>query len=116
VNEIGDHPEINLAKFGYILDMKVRKGKRENPSMFLTNLLEPYHSKKAGDLKKSFLRNLANLDHVFHEKSIIYVHRNHIFQVEFWRKFASKTNAVNRQSTTHAGRDLEKPYNRILCI
>jgi hypothetical protein len=29
VNEIGDHPENNLAKFGYILDMKVRKGKRE---------------------------------------------------------------------------------------
>jgi hypothetical protein len=35
VNEIGDHPENNLAKFGYILDMKVEK-KKQNPSMFLT--------------------------------------------------------------------------------
>jgi len=35
VNEIGDHPENNLAKFGYIPDMKVEK-ERDNPSMFLT--------------------------------------------------------------------------------
>jgi hypothetical protein len=32
----GDHSENNLAKFGYILDMKVGKKKeRENPSIFL---------------------------------------------------------------------------------
>jgi hypothetical protein len=29
------HPENNLAKFGYIPDMKVEK-ERDNPSMFLT--------------------------------------------------------------------------------
>jgi hypothetical protein len=28
-----DHPENNLAKFGYIIDMKVEK--KQNPSIFL---------------------------------------------------------------------------------
>jgi hypothetical protein len=49
----GDYPENNLAKFGYILDIKVDKRRKQIPSIFLTaywNL-----SLKSGDLKKKFL-------------------------------------------------------------
>jgi hypothetical protein len=35
VAKSGDHPENNLAKFGYILDMKSREKKIQNPSILL---------------------------------------------------------------------------------
>ncbi len=41
----GDHPENNLAKFGYILDMKV--GKKQKPPMFLATYKNLW---KSGDL------------------------------------------------------------------
>jgi hypothetical protein len=34
-SQSGNHPENDLAKFGYILDMKVFFSKKQNPSMFL---------------------------------------------------------------------------------
>jgi len=38
VAKSGDHPENNLAKFGYILHMKVGiLKKNQNPSIFLAN-------------------------------------------------------------------------------
>jgi hypothetical protein len=41
--------------------------------------------------EKKILQNLANLGQFFHEK-ILCAGRNHIFQVEIWRKFASQRN------------------------
>ncbi len=61
----GDYPENNLAKFGYILDMKVGKRIKQNPSIFLATYW--ILTLKSGDLKKKFLWNLANLGHFFHE-------------------------------------------------
>jgi hypothetical protein len=61
----GDYPENNLAKFGYILDMKVGKRIKQNPSIFLATYW--ILSLKSGDLKQKFLWNLANLGHFFHE-------------------------------------------------
>jgi hypothetical protein len=49
----GDYPENNLAKFGYILDMKVERRKKQNPSIFLATYWNL--SLKSGDLKKEFL-------------------------------------------------------------
>jgi len=57
----GDHPQNNLAKFGYILDMKVET---KNLSIFLAtygNL-----SQKSGNLE-IFGENLANSGHFFLE-------------------------------------------------
>jgi hypothetical protein len=34
-SQSGDHPENNLVKFGYILEMKVGKRKEKNPSKLL---------------------------------------------------------------------------------
>jgi hypothetical protein len=50
-SQSGDHPENNLAKFGYILDIKVEN---KIPSIFLAaswNL-----SSKCGDLEKKFFK------------------------------------------------------------
>jgi hypothetical protein len=46
----GDYPENHLAKFGYILDMKVGKRVKQNPSIFLASYW--ILSLKSGDLKK----------------------------------------------------------------
>jgi hypothetical protein len=48
-NQSGNHPENNLAKFGYILDMKVGKKKKKTEYFFILgwNL-----SSKFDDLKK----------------------------------------------------------------
>jgi hypothetical protein len=38
-SQSGDHPEINLAKFGYILDLKVSPQKPKNSKSILDYLL-----------------------------------------------------------------------------
>jgi hypothetical protein len=47
----GDYPENNLANFGYILDMKVGKRIKQNPSIFLATYW--ILSLKSGDLKNN---------------------------------------------------------------
>jgi len=54
----------DLARFGYILDMKVEKN--QNPSMFLATYWNL--SQKSGDLDFFFLSNLVNLGHFFQGK------------------------------------------------
>jgi len=65
-SQSGDHPENNLAKFGYILDMKIEK---QNPSIFLATYRNL--SLKSGDLELFSFENLSNLGHFFHEKSFV---------------------------------------------
>ncbi len=70
----GHHLQNNLAKFGYILDMKVEK--KQNLTIFLAaywNLII-----KTGNLKKKPFQTLANLGHFFP-----CIGWNHIFK-ETW--------------------------------
>ncbi len=63
--------KINLAKFGYILDMKVGGKKKTKSFYVLGYLLRTYH-KKSGYLKLIFLWNLVNLGHFFSMKNRLY--------------------------------------------
>jgi len=94
-SQSGNHSENNLAKFGYIVDMKVKK-KNRNPSIFLAWLhIGSYHktlaiwiffSSKSGEFGPFFFRR----------KILSIGPQNHICQVEIWRRiwqnFASKRN------------------------
>jgi hypothetical protein len=59
----GDHSENNLAKFGYILDMKVGK-KKERILLYSWLPTGTYHKNLATGGEKKSLHNLANL-HIF---------------------------------------------------
>jgi hypothetical protein len=64
--------------------MKVKK--KRDPSIFLTTCWNL--SQMCSEFKKN-LQNLAKLAHF-----ILCIGRNHIFQVEIWRKFASNETLV----------------------
>ncbi len=79
-NQSGHHSQNNLAKLGYILDMKV--GKKKNPSICLdlySNLFI-----KSDDLKKNSLRNLAIWGIFLHEKSFVEV------EIILWKKHSCR--------------------------
>ncbi len=59
----------DLARFGYMLDMKAEK--KQNPSIFLATYWNS--SLKSGDLDFLFFGNLVNLGHFLHAKSFVYV-------------------------------------------
>jgi hypothetical protein len=86
-NQIGNHPENNLAKFGSIVKYVGRKKKNRFPLGYLLevmiNILAIWKFQK--------IRNLATLGHFFPWK-ILCIGRNPILQVEIWRKFTSKRN------------------------
>jgi hypothetical protein len=63
-SQSGHHPENNLAKFGYILDMKVEK--KSKSFYVLGYLLELII--KIWRFGKKFLLSLG---HLFHEKSCV---------------------------------------------
>ncbi len=73
-SQSGHHSRNNLAKFGYILDMKVER--EQNPSIFLA----PYWNLiiKTGNLKKKPFSNLANLGNFF-PWEILCIGWNHFF-------------------------------------
>jgi hypothetical protein len=60
-NQSGDHPESNLAKFGYILDMKV-EGKKKPESFYVIGYLIELVI-KIWQFGFIFLQNLASLGH-----------------------------------------------------
>jgi hypothetical protein len=75
-SQSGDHPENNLAKFGYMLDMRVAKN--QIPSVFLATDLNL--TWKSGDyLKKNFKKKKKKIFKIwqiriiffFHEKSFV---------------------------------------------
>jgi hypothetical protein len=61
-----DIHKVNLAKFGYILDMKVEKN--PNPSLFIATCWNL--SYKSCNLKKKNLQNLANLGQFYRQKTL----------------------------------------------
>jgi hypothetical protein len=87
-SQSGNHPENNLAKFGYIIDMKVEK----NIGSFyiLGYLLEVIV--RLWQFQIFEFQNLANLGHLLFPWKIPCVGRNHICQVEIWRESTSKRN------------------------
>ncbi len=67
-SQSGDYPENHLAKFGYVLNMKVEE--KQNPSIFLATYWNL--ALKSGDLKeKKNLQNLENLGYFFSTKKIL---------------------------------------------
>jgi len=77
----GNHPQRDLVRFGYKLDMKNRK----KPESFyiLGYLMELIIKVWEFGI---FLINVTNLGHFFPWK-ILCIAWNHIFQVEIWRQF-----------------------------
>jgi hypothetical protein len=70
-----DHPENNLAKFGYIPDMKVNRNRSLLYSWLLT---ETYH-KNLTIWIFPFFGNLMNLGHFFRRKILFIICWNNIF-------------------------------------
>jgi hypothetical protein len=83
-----DHPENNLAKFGYIPDMKVNRNRSLLYSWLLT---ETYHENLMIWIFP-FFGNLMNLGLFFQEKSCILYVEIICLQVEIWWKFVNWKN------------------------
>ncbi len=73
--KVVNHLENNLAKFGYILNMKV-----ENQNRILLCSWLP---------TSTYHQNLANLGHFFSMKNPLYRLKSYFFQVEIWWNFGS---------------------------
>jgi hypothetical protein len=74
-SQSGNHPENNLAKFGYILDMKVGKQKRKKTDSictlgYLLELIIKIWQSENNNIIIIIL-NLTNLLKFFHEKSFV---------------------------------------------
>jgi len=83
-----EHLENNLSKFGYILDMKVNKKKKDS-FYILGYILEFMIFFYNGNLEKFFLKNLwnlANLGHFFDEKNPLYMFQIIIFHAKKYCK------------------------------
>jgi len=69
VSDVADNHPDDLARFGYILDMKVRK----KPEFFyIYSWLHTGTHHKICRFEFVFIENLANSGHFFHEKSVVY--------------------------------------------
>jgi len=85
---------INLARFGYRIDMKVEKNR-----ILLYSWLPPtgtYHKNLVmWNLNFFFFQNLENLSHFFHGKSFVLVEII-IFKIEIWRDITKKEKHCSR--------------------
>ncbi len=68
-SQSGNHPQNNLAKFGYILNMKVqKKKKKQNASMFLATTTT-YHKNLV--ILIQFSSKSSKFGPFYHEKSLV---------------------------------------------
>jgi len=89
-SQSGDLPENNLAKFGYVIDMK-----KKNRILLCSWLPTRTHHKNLAIFGIIFLQNLTNLELFFSPWKILCIDwRKHSFQVQIWRKFVSERNTV----------------------
>ncbi len=88
----GDHPYDDLARFGYILDMKVEKKLETFKFLFLATYWN--FSWKSGDLDSIFVGTWRIWVLYFSTWKILSVGRNHNFQVKIWRNFAKQKHWV----------------------
>ncbi len=88
----GDHPYDDLARFGYILDMKVEKKLETFKFLFLATYWN--FSWKSGDLDSIFVGTWRIWVLYFSTWKILSVGRNHNFQVKIWWNFAKQKHWV----------------------
>jgi hypothetical protein len=82
-------PKYDLARFGYILDMKVEKKKKKNQNPFIFLATYWNLSSKSGNLIICFSK--SGKFWPFFAWKILCESQNHIFQVKIWQNFAGHT-------------------------
>jgi hypothetical protein len=86
-----DHSQNDLAKFGYILEMKVE---RKTESFYILGYLLELIIKIWWFGIKFKIQKLVNFGPFFAWKILWILGQNHIFQVKICQKFASKRNTI----------------------
>ncbi len=92
-----NHPENNLAKFGYIRDMKVGKTKKKKNRSLLYSWLPSRRYHKTLAIWKL---EISWIWAIFFPKKILCIGWNHIFQVEICQKFISWRNTLGKMFKT----------------